>query len=68
MEGEELEDGRELPIRWREALDELDNSKVFREYLGDEFLDLFLRAKYTEEENFHSEISDRDYGWCLRTV
>ena len=68
VEGKEVEDGRELPIRWREALNELDSSKVFREYLGEEFLDMFLRAKYTEEENFHSEISDRDYGWCLRTV
>ncbi len=68
IEGQADVDGRELPTRWREALQVLDGSVTFRDYLGTEFLDMFLRAKFAEEESFHAEISDRDFGWCLRTV
>ena len=68
MEGKEPEEGIQLPTRWREALKTFDGSEFFREQFGDPFVDMFLRAKYAEEENFHIEVSDRDLGWCLRTV
>ena len=68
MEGQEPEEGIELPTRWREALRAFDGSAFFRDYFGDEFVDIYCRAKLAEEENFHMEVSDRDYGWCLRTV
>ncbi len=68
MEGEEPYEGIELPTRWREALQTFDGSQFFRDYFGDDFVDIFCRAKFAEEENFHMEVSDRDHGWCLRTV
>ena len=68
MEGQEPEPGVQLPTRWREALKAFDNSSFFRSRFGDAFVDMYLRAKYAEEENFHIEVTDRDIGWCLRTV
>ena len=68
IEGEAPHEGIQLPTRWREALNEFDNSQFFRDQFGQPFVDMFLRAKYAEEENFHVEVSDRDLGWCLRTI
>ena len=68
MEGQVPEPGVQLPTRWREALRAFDDSAFFREWFGNDFVDMYLRAKYAEEENFHIEVSDRDHGWCLRTV
>jgi len=68
MEGEAPEPGIELPTRWHEALVAFEGSEFFQEYFGDEFMEMYCRAKFAEEENFHLEVSDRDLGWCLRTV
>jgi len=68
IEGETPHKGVQLPTRWREALTAFDKSAFFREWFGNEFMDMYLRAKYAEEENFHIEVPDRDLGWCLRTV
>lgn len=68
MEGQEPEEGIELPTRWREALKAFETSEFFADYFGAEFMEFYCRAKFAEEENFHIEVSDRDYGWCLRTV
>ena len=68
LEGQPPDPGKALPTRWREALHALDASGFFRECFGDAFVDMYLRAKYAEEENYHLEVPDRDHGWCLRTV
>ncbi|MEO0329367.1 MAG: glutamine synthetase family protein [Pseudomonadota bacterium] len=68
IEGQLPQPGNPIPSRWREALVDFDKSEFFRENFGDAFVDMYLRAKYTEEESFHLEVSDRDHGWCLRTV
>ena len=68
MEGQPQQEGVQLPTRWREALRALDQSTFFREWFGNDFVELYLRAKYAEEENYHTQVSDRDHGWCLRTV
>ncbi|MEM7288898.1 MAG: glutamine synthetase family protein [Pseudomonadota bacterium] len=68
IEGEAPKTNVELPTRWREAIQAFDKSEIFREWFGNEFVDMYLRAKYAEEENFHIEVPDRDLGWCLRTV
>ena len=68
IEGQPPHPGVALPCRWREAINALDNSSFFRDWFGNDFIDMYLRAKYAEEENFHLEVPDRDYGWCLRTV
>jgi len=68
MEGQEPEAGLELPTRWREALKQFQSSEFFTDYMGGEFMEYYCRSKFGEEENFHMEVSDRDLGWCLRTV
>lgn len=68
IEGELPSEGITLPTRWREALIEFEKSEFFRKYFGAEFMEMYCRAKFAEEENFHLEVSDRDLGWCLRTV
>lgn len=68
MEGQVPDPGIQLPTRWREALRAFDSSEFFRDWFGNEFVDMYLRGKYAEEENYHIEVSDRDHGWCLRTV
>ena len=68
MEGQEPEAGIQLPTRWREALQAFSDSEFFKDYFGEEFMEIYCRAKFAEEENFHMEVSDRDHGWCLRTV
>lgn len=68
MEGQEPDEGIEIPTRWREALQAFSGSEFFKDCFGEEFMEFYCRAKYAEEENFHMEVSDRDYGWCLRTV
>lgn len=68
MEGQEPEEGIAIPTRWREALQAFSSSEFFKDYFGEEFMEIYCRAKFAEEENFHMEVSDRDHGWCLRTV
>ena len=68
VEGQHQEKGVVLPTRWREALKLFETSEFFRTAFGDEFVEMYCRAKFAEEENFHQEVSDRDHGWCLRTV
>jgi len=68
MEGQEPEEGNAIPTRWREALQAFSTSGFFKDYFGEEFMEFYCRAKFAEEENFHIEVSDRDHGWCLRTV
>lgn len=68
IEGQPPHEGVALPSRWREAINVLDKSSFFRDWFGNEFIDMYLRAKYAEEENYHLQVPDRDHGWCLRTV
>jgi len=67
-EGQKQPEGNKLPTRWREALVAFEASAVFKEAFGEAFVEMYTRAKYSEEEDFHCEVPDRDWGWCLRTV
>jgi glutamine synthetase len=58
-----------LPPRWRMALDTLEeDGAVMREYLGAGFVDLYLRVRRSEEEEFHRQISAADYDQYLRII
>jgi len=57
-----------LPPRWRIALDVLEKSKIMRRYLGDDFVDLYLQVRRSEEEEFHRQISTADYEQYLRII
>lgn len=57
-----------LPPRWRIALDTLDQGSVMRRYLGEGFVDLYLRVRRWEEEETHRQISNAEYDQYLRIV
>ncbi|MFC3051277.1 glutamine synthetase family protein [Kordiimonas pumila] len=57
-----------LPSRWRIALDRLAASNVMRQYLGNDFVDLYLKVKGSEEEEFHRAVTSVDYEQYLRIL
>jgi len=67
-EREPLKPAPKFPIRWREALTALEGGDILRHCLGDEFVAIYLRAKFNEEARYNSEVSDRDYAWYLRVL
>ncbi len=52
----------------RDALRELGQSAVMAEYLGSQFLDVFVACKEHELNEFEMTISDLEYLWYLHTV
>ncbi|WP_409524420.1 glutamine synthetase family protein [Nitrincola sp. MINF-07-Sa-05] len=52
----------------RDALRNLESSEVMREYLGENFLDIFVACKEHELNEFEHTISDLEYLWYLHTV
>ena len=68
-EGEILERERAtLPIRWSESLKAFKAGTILKPYLGESFHQVFYDVRRCEEERFHSEISDRDMDWYLRSI
>lgn len=57
-----------LPTNLRDALRELEGSRVMKEYIGQEYLDVFVLCKENELEEFERTISDLEYMWYLHTV
>ncbi len=67
-ENTDIDEKITLPIRWDRALEAFHSSAILPKYLGEEFCQAFWALRAYEEREFHSEISDRDYDWYLRTV
>ena len=57
-----------LPTNLRDALRELEASEVMKEYIGEDYLDVFVLCKENELEEFERTISDLEYMWYLHTV
>ncbi len=57
-----------LPTNLRDALRALETSEVMKEYIGEEYLDVFVLCKESEMEEFEKTISDLEYMWYLHTV
>ncbi|WP_339845501.1 glutamine synthetase family protein [uncultured Halopseudomonas sp.] len=57
-----------LPTNLRDALRSLETSEVMKEYIGEEYLDVFVLCKESEQEEFERTISDLEYMWYLHTV
>lgn len=57
-----------LPNRWNKALDRMEEGFILREYLGDDFIDLFLAVKRDEEEARNREVPLSDYEQYLRLL
>jgi glutamine synthetase len=57
-----------LPTRWNSALERFDRSDMLRQYLDPEFCRIYSVCRHSEAEQFHAQISNRDYEWYLRAV
>jgi glutamine synthetase len=66
--GTVLEEEISLPLRWEAALDAFDAGKVLPQYLGTRYHKLFATCRREECDRFHSQVTDRDYEWYLRTI
>ncbi|WP_443750298.1 glutamine synthetase family protein [Asticcacaulis solisilvae] len=62
------ESGATLPTNWYAAVDYLDKSRTLREYLGDRFVDMYVRVKRTEQARFFEAVGELDYEWYLRNA
>lgn len=60
--------GAVLPTNWFQAVDYLDQSKVLRDYLGDRFVDMYVKVKRHEQAQFFEEVTELDYQWYLRNA
>jgi glutamine synthetase len=67
-QGSIIDEKAELPVRWDAALDAFDAGKILPKYLGEQYHRLYGTCRREECDRFHSEISDRDYEWYLRSV
>jgi len=54
-----------LPLSLSEALALFSSSDVMREYLGDEFVNIYAETKRLEYARFQDAISAREYDWYL---
>ncbi len=54
-----------LTPSWYDALARLEASAVFADYLGKEFLEVYLALKRAEREKFQAEITSLEYAWYL---
>ncbi|WP_241823961.1 glutamine synthetase family protein [Enterovibrio norvegicus] len=54
-----------LPTNLRDALRLLSSSDVLRQYLGTDFVDVFVTCKEKEQEEFEQHITHLEYDWYL---
>jgi len=57
-----------LTSSWVLALDLLDGSEVFADYLGRPFLDVYLALKRAERDRFFATITPLEYDWYMLKV
>jgi glutamine synthetase len=65
---EVVEEKVSLPIRWPRALDKFAAGAVLPDYLGQRFCEVFVACRREEEDRFHSEVTNSDYDWYLRSA
>lgn len=56
-----------LPITWPEAALKFESSGVMREYLGEQFHQLFVTTRRGELQAFESHVTPLEYAWYART-
>jgi len=64
--GEQVD--RELPSGWLHAVEAFEESGVMRDYLGEQFMNIYAACKRFERESFASHVTSLEYEWYLRTV
>jgi glutamine synthetase len=64
--GYELPGDPALPLNWHAALDRAEASALLKEYLGADFVRVFMAVKRAECERFNAEPTELDHAWYLR--
>jgi len=57
-----------LPNTWGEALRALESAEIIPDYLGSDFLHVYLANKHAERERFNDHVSPLEHDWYLLTV
>lgn len=57
-----------LPNTWLAALQALEEASIIPEYIGADFLEVYLANKYAEREKFNYHVSPLEHEWYLLTV
>jgi glutamine synthetase len=57
-----------LPTDWIGAIDRFAASPVMRDYLGDQFVDLYATVKRTEYRRYNAVVPTLDYDWYLQNA
>ncbi|WP_262696395.1 glutamine synthetase family protein [Kordiimonas aquimaris] len=57
-----------LPPRWKIALNTLREDTILADYMGADFIDLYLRIRESEEEEMHRQVPVSDYEQYLRIL
>ncbi|WP_281544190.1 glutamine synthetase family protein [Grimontia sp. SpTr1] len=58
-------DNEPLPTNLRDALRELSSSDAMRQFLGTDFVDVFVTCKEKELEEFEQHVTALEYDWYL---
>ncbi|WP_325892188.1 glutamine synthetase family protein [Grimontia sp. NTOU-MAR1] len=58
-------DNKPLPTNLRDALRELSASEAMRQFLGTDFVDVFVTCKEKELEEFEQHVTALEYDWYL---
>jgi glutamine synthetase len=67
-EGQVIRLKRKIPNRWDAAIDKFERSKVFPEYFGKDYCQLYAANRRDEARRFHNVISNVDFDWYMRAV
>lgn len=57
-----------LPSNWFAAVDLFEASTVLRDYLGERFVEMFVKVKRTEQARFFEVVTALDFDWYLRNA
>jgi glutamine synthetase len=57
-----------LPSNWFAAVDLFEASTVLRDYLGERFVEMFVKVKRTEQARFFEVVTSLDFDWYLRNA
>lgn len=57
-----------LPSNWFAAVDLFEASEVLRDYLGERFVEMFVKVKRTEQARFFEVVTTLDFDWYLRNA
>jgi glutamine synthetase len=68
QEGEVITLKRKIPNRWDTAIDKFARSKVFPQYLGEDYCRIYAMHRRDESRRFHNVVSNVDFDWYLRAV